>query len=78
VAAATQAAKLLELLPARARVLDLGCGSGIPATRALVDAGHAVVGVDVSREQVERARRNVPEAEIVQASALSTHPPADG
>jgi low temperature requirement protein LtrA len=43
-------------------VLDLGCGSGLPATRALVDAGHTVIGVDVSREQAERARRNVPEA----------------
>jgi cyclopropane fatty-acyl-phospholipid synthase-like methyltransferase len=62
--------ELLELLPKRARVLDLGCGSGVPATRALVDAGHTVVGVDVSREQAERARRYVPEAQIVEASAL--------
>jgi cyclopropane fatty-acyl-phospholipid synthase-like methyltransferase len=68
---------LLELLPPGANVLDLGCGSGLPATRAVVDAGHTVVGVDVSREQVRQARRNVPEAAIVQSSALDVTFPAE-
>src|SRR2546423_3353777 len=31
---------LLGLLPPHSRLLDLGCGSGIPATRAIVDLGH--------------------------------------
>jgi cyclopropane fatty-acyl-phospholipid synthase-like methyltransferase len=53
---------LLGRLQPGARVLDLGCGSGVPAMRAIVEAGHAAVGVDVSREQVEQARRNVPAA----------------
>jgi cyclopropane fatty-acyl-phospholipid synthase-like methyltransferase len=51
-------------------VLDLGCGSGIPATRSIVDAGHAVLAVDISSEQVRRARENVPEAQVMLTGAL--------
>jgi ubiquinone/menaquinone biosynthesis C-methylase UbiE len=68
---------LLGLLPPHSRLLDLGCGSGIPATRAIVDHGHTALGVDVSEEQINRARRNVPEAEFVLASALDLDLPPD-
>ncbi|MGO4427332.1 class I SAM-dependent methyltransferase, partial [Streptomyces sp. MCAF7] len=43
-------------------VLDLGCGTGVPTARRLVDAGFEVVGVDLSYGMVELARRYVPEA----------------
>src|SRR5215469_1696895 len=43
--------ELAELLPAQARVADLGCGAGIPATRELVARGLQVVGVDFSAVQ---------------------------
>jgi SAM-dependent methyltransferase len=36
--------------------------------REIVEAGHAAVGVDVSRAQIERARRNA--ADVIHASAL--------
>lgn len=49
------------------RVLDLGSGAGIPVARDLVALGHTVIGVDGSRQQVLRARRNVPEAIFIQA-----------
>jgi SAM-dependent methyltransferase len=52
--------ELLARLPGGSRVLDLGCGAGVPAARLLVDRGHAVLGVDVSEEQLRRARANVP------------------
>lgn len=52
-------------LSPRSRVLDLGCGAGIPLTRALAQF-FAVTGVDVSARQVELARRNVPAASLVQ------------
>jgi SAM-dependent methyltransferase len=55
-------------LPERSRVLDLGCGGGGPATRALA-ARHDVVGVDISERQLERARRLVPQARYVRADA---------
>jgi SAM-dependent methyltransferase len=69
--------EVLEHLPPAARVLDLGCGSAIPGARELVDRGHSVIGLDVSGEQVTRARANVPEAEFIHASALEADfPPA--
>lgn len=47
-----------------ARVLELGCGAGVPDTRELA-AGFRVTGVDISPEQVRRARTSVPEAEFL-------------
>ena len=47
-----------------ARVLDLGCGNGIPATREMAKRW-AVTGVDLSPVQVERARALVPGATFV-------------
>jgi SAM-dependent methyltransferase len=51
-------------LPATGGVLDLGCGCGVPVARALVEAGHAVTGVDISPVQIERARQLVPQAAL--------------
>jgi SAM-dependent methyltransferase len=49
------------------RVMDVGCGSG-PLTKALVDAGFEVTGVDPSAELLELARANVPAAHFIHAS----------
>ena len=61
------AAELAERLRPGARVLDLGCGAGIPATRELTERGLQVIGVDFSAAQLHRARRLVPEARLLQA-----------
>jgi len=58
---------LATFLPPRARVLDLGCGAGVPAARLLVNLGFRVTGVDISAVQVERARSLVPEATFIHA-----------
>ncbi|MFE0674310.1 class I SAM-dependent methyltransferase [Streptomyces sp. NPDC058867] len=58
---------LLERLPAGARTLDVGSGTGRPTAAALVSAGHSVLGVDVSPVMVELAARQVPGAEFRQA-----------
>jgi cyclopropane fatty-acyl-phospholipid synthase-like methyltransferase len=47
-----------------ARVLDLGCGPGLPSTRALASR-FDVTGIDISEAQLEAARCNVPEASFV-------------
>lgn len=55
-----------EVLPLErrgARVLDLGCGNGVPVARRLARE-YAVTGVDLSPVQIERARRNVPGADF--------------
>ncbi|MFE0251271.1 class I SAM-dependent DNA methyltransferase [Streptomyces sp. NPDC059010] len=51
---------LIRSLPAGARVLDLGCGTGIPTALQLSEAGLDVVGVDLSDGMVALARKNVP------------------
>lgn len=48
-------------------VVDLGCGPGDPATRLLSEAGHRVLGVDISAGQLGLARRLAPRAGLVQA-----------
>jgi SAM-dependent methyltransferase len=58
--------ELLDLLPADARVVELGCGNGTPETRALAQRSR-LTGVDLSQEQLRRARGRVPEAEFVRA-----------
>src|ERR1700710_1848346 len=45
------------------RVLDLGCGAG-RFVAALQEAGADPVGVDIAEAALERARRNVPGAEL--------------
>jgi SAM-dependent methyltransferase len=57
--------ELRARIPGRARVLDLGCGCGIPVARELAAAGHDVTGVDLSQVQVERARTLVPDGTFV-------------
>jgi SAM-dependent methyltransferase len=59
-------AELLDGLPASARILDLGCGAGDPVLRDL--HGHyRVLGVDMSRGQLELARRAAPGAGLLLA-----------
>jgi len=48
------------------RILDLGCGCGIPVARYLAQR-HDVTGVDMSAVQIERARGLVPSARFLQA-----------
>ena len=64
-------AELAGLLRPGARVLDLGCGNGIPATRELAERGLQVIGVDFSAVQLRRARQLVPAARLVQADMAS-------
>ena len=53
-------------LPANARVLDVGCGTGIPVAKYLIANGIEVVGIDLSKEMISVAGKNVPEAEFIQ------------
>ena len=60
-------AELAQLVPTGSRVLDLGCGAGVPVSRDLAAAGYRVTGLDISAVQVQRARRLIPEGTFVQA-----------
>lgn len=57
-----------NMLPDHGKVLDLGCGTGLPHDRYLVEAGFQVVGVDLSEEMVRVAGENVPDATFISQS----------
>jgi 2-polyprenyl-3-methyl-5-hydroxy-6-metoxy-1,4-benzoquinol methylase len=59
--------ELIARLPVQARVLDLGCGAGVPVARRLAERGFHVLGIDISIRQIGLARINVPAAEFVRA-----------
>jgi SAM-dependent methyltransferase len=57
---------LIDELRPGARVLDLGCGSGLPTAVQLAEAGLHVVGIDESMKMLELARSRVPDGEFIQ------------
>ena len=68
-------AELLAALKSESRILDLGCGCGVPVARDLVAAGHRVTGVDISDVQIQRARHLVPGARFIRADATTLRLP---
>ena len=54
----------MKRLPTGARVLDAGCGAGEPITRILSEK-FKVVGVDISKKQIDAARELLPYCEFV-------------
>jgi SAM-dependent methyltransferase len=61
---------LLERLAPGARVLDVGCGTGLPSARQLVDAGMDVTGLDISSVMLELAEQYVPEARFLKLDVI--------
>lgn len=57
-------------LPAKARILDLCCGTGQLA-QALIARGYQVTGLDRSREMLRFARENAPAGEFIVDDARS-------
>jgi len=55
---------LMVRLPAGAKVLDAGCGAGVPVAQIL-GSKFQVIGVDFSEAQIELAKKNVPNAEFI-------------
>jgi SAM-dependent methyltransferase len=63
-------ASLLAVLPARAVAVELGCGNGTDETRELALRSR-LTAVDLSEEQLRRARERVPEATFVQGDVTT-------
>ena len=62
--------KFSNLIPEGGRVLDVGCGAGIPTARYLVKKGLKVTGIDISEKMLQMARKNVPEAEFLKKDMM--------
>ena len=54
----------IERLPANAKVLDAGCGAGIPISQMLSEH-FDVTGVDFSEAQIELAKKHNPNANFI-------------
>ena len=61
---------LLARLEPGARVLDLGCGTGVPITRYVAQRGFCVTGMDSSKRMIAHARAAVREATFIHADML--------
>ncbi|NPD88688.1 MAG: class I SAM-dependent methyltransferase [Asgard group archaeon] len=53
-----------NLLIPGAKLLDVGCGAGVPVTKYLVDEGFSVTGIDISEKMLSLAKKHVPKGEF--------------
>ena len=56
-------ARFSACLPARARVLDLGCGAGEPIARWFIAEGFRVTGIDFAEPMLDLARARWPDGD---------------
>ncbi len=70
--AADALAPLMMRLPDGARVLDLGCGAGVPVASTLA-VRFDVVGVDISASQLSLARRQAPGVALLRGDMEHLH-----
>lgn len=57
--------KWARSLPTHARILEIGCGSGIPITRALISEGLDVSAMDASPKMVSAFQKNFPDIPVI-------------
>lgn len=55
--------KFISLLSKEDSVLDVGCGTGDPIAKYLIENGLKLTGTDYSEKMIEMAKRNFPESE---------------
>ena len=56
--------KFKKLVPKGSKVLDMGCGAGVPVSKFLTMNGYDVTGIDFSSSMLKLAKKNVPEAKF--------------
>lgn len=63
---------LARTLVPGSKILDLGCGNGIPISQYLVRSGFELFGIDSSPKMIARFRRNCPGAHAQCATILDS------
>lgn len=58
-----------------ASFVDIGCGTGRPVCSSLANAGHDVLGIDLSAVMVAAARERVPNARFQRMDVCDFNPP---
>jgi SAM-dependent methyltransferase len=66
-----EATTLASSIPRGSFVLDVGCGNGVPITRALLSEGHRVIGLDSSSAMLAYFKQNCTEAFGVRGTVQS-------
>ena len=66
---------ITEHLAPGSKVLDIGCGAGIPVARHLAGM-FSLTGIDISSNMIALAKKNVPTAKFVIADVMETKFPA--
>ncbi|KAK4549174.1 hypothetical protein LTR36_007632 [Oleoguttula mirabilis] len=64
----------ISLLEPGSRVLDVGCGTGVPVSQMLADAGMEVEGFDIAPKMVELASNRVPKGKFEATDMLEYQP----
>jgi 2-polyprenyl-3-methyl-5-hydroxy-6-metoxy-1,4-benzoquinol methylase len=65
--------RILELRPDSKCALDIGCGCGIPVCKYFSENGLQTTGIDISKRQIERARKLAPQAAYICGHYLDTN-----
>jgi ubiquinone/menaquinone biosynthesis C-methylase UbiE len=55
---------LSKLLSKGSKILDIGCGSGIPIDKYLLEQEFNVTGIDISEKQIKLAKKNLPQGKF--------------
>lgn len=48
-------------IPANGKILDVGCGNGIPIAKFFIENGYSVTGIDSSTNMIDRCKTNFPD-----------------
>ncbi len=56
---------LIQKLPGKSNILDLGCGTGLPFDSYLIDNGHDVTGIDIAENQIKFAEDNIKKGNFI-------------
>ena len=62
---------ITERLAPGSKILDVGCGAGIPVAQHLAGA-FSLTGIDISSNMIALAKKNVPTAKFVTADVMET------
>jgi predicted TPR repeat methyltransferase len=60
-----------DLLDKDSQILSIGCGSGLPNEKYLVDNHKFVTGVDISSNLLKMAHKNLPDSVFFEADVMS-------
>jgi 2-polyprenyl-3-methyl-5-hydroxy-6-metoxy-1,4-benzoquinol methylase len=68
---------LSKYFPKLGKLLDLGCGGGVPASSYFYEKGFDITGVDISSEMIKLAQQNIPNGKFFASDMLECSFPAE-